>query len=211
MTADQDIHWVDKLTLKITRVYAGDLKKGDEVIVGLAAYRKATADPFATGRFGKGDHLILFIAPVTQKQWKDDGIPYWPVSSGLKLVADGKVTGIEQESNPGAYVNTIDEGKIDEYRKKIESAVKWSGDFRKTLKEKKSDAGWLLEQLKARPVIKKESWGVRDWIAIKLCEAIVTTGDKETIERAKKLREDRLEQQILGLPKIDEKDESASC
>src|SRR5690348_10891150 len=78
VTAAETVHWVDKLTVKVTRVYAGDVKEGDPVVVGLSAYAKARADGSTTGRFGPGDHLVLFVEPVTQRQWKADGIPFWP-------------------------------------------------------------------------------------------------------------------------------------
>jgi len=199
VTAGETIHWVDKLTVKITRVYVGNMKEGDDVVVGLSAYAKAGADVFTTTKFGKGDHLLLFIEPVTQQAWKDDKIPYWPVASGLKLFLGGKVTGVIQESNPGAYVNTIDEGNVDAVREQVAAAVKWAADFRKAFAENKSRPAWLLEQLKARPEIKKESWGVRDCIAATLCEAIGATGDQETIAAAKKLRQDYYERQLLDL------------
>jgi len=199
VTAAETIHWVDKLTVKITHVYAGSMKEGDEVVVGLSAYGKAGADVFTTSKFGEGDHLLLFIEPVTQRAWKDDKIPYWPVSSGLKLFLDGKVTGVIQESNPGAYVNTIDEGNVDAVREQVTAAVKWAADFRKAFGENKSRAAWLLEQLKARPEIKGEAWGVRDCIAATLCEAIGASGDQAAIDAAKKLRQDYYERQLLDL------------
>ena len=200
VTAYERVHWVDKLSVKITRAYAGEFKEGDTVVAGLSAYAKAGADAFTFERFGVGDHLILFLEPVTQQSWKDDAIPFWPVSSGLKLIVGGKVTGMEQMENPGPYVNNIAEGDAEAYPQKVADAVKWAAEFRKELKEKKSDPAWLLEQLKARPPLKKEEWGVRDDIAVTLCQAIANTGDKDAIARAKALREDRLERQILNLP-----------
>ncbi|HET6251824.1 MAG TPA: hypothetical protein VFE47_29335 [Tepidisphaeraceae bacterium] len=147
VTDAQTVHWVDKLTIKITKVYAGDYKTGDTAVVGLSAYAKVGKDAQATEKFGTGDHLVLFIEPVTQQSWRDDAVPYWPVASGLKLIVDGKVTGVEQTSNPGAYENTVDEGNAADYPQKVADAVKWAAEFHKAIKEKKNDSKWLLEQL----------------------------------------------------------------
>jgi hypothetical protein len=200
VTAYQDIHWVDKLTVIVTRVYAGDIKQGDAVTVGLSAYCKAGKDAFDFQRFGKGDHLILFIQPVTQESWKQDGIPYWPAPSGLKLVSEKRVTGVEQQENPGPYVNSIDEGNADKYREKLAEAVKWAAQFKRDLEANRQKVDWMLKQLKARPQIKPETWGVRDYIAVTLCQAIADTGDRAAIEQAKTIRTDRYERQVLDLP-----------
>ena len=198
--ADETIHWVDKLSVKITRVYAGEIKQGDTITVGLSAFSKVGKDAFDWGRFGKGDHLILFIEPVTQQSWKEDGIPYWPVASGLVLISDEHATGVSQQRNPGPYVNDINEGNADKFREKVADAVKWSVAFKQQLDKKRPDVEWLLKQLKARPEIKPDAWGVRDEIAVILCGAIAETGDKAAIEKARTIRIDYFERQILDLP-----------
>ena len=201
VTAYKYVHWVDVLTVQVTHVYAGDVKKGDAVVVGLSAYVKVLkTDSRETTRYGVGDHLILFIEPVTQQRWKDDQIPYWPVASGLKMVADGGVTGVLQESNPGSYLNTVDEGKAAEYPEKVTAAVKWAAEFRQDFVKHKSEAPWLLAQLEARPPLKPEDWGIRDAIATTLCETLAATGDREALEKAKALRTDHYERQLLALP-----------
>jgi hypothetical protein len=199
VTADETVHWVDKLTLNITHVYAGDLKAGDAVVVGLSAYAKTGKDQFDFRKYEKGDHLLLFIEPVTQQSWKDDKIPYWPVCSGLKLFQDGKVTGVIQEENPGAYINTVDEGTVDACRDQVTAAVKWAAAFRSSLKEHRADVPWLLQQLKSRPEIKKETWGMRDYIAALLCQEIGGTNDAEAINAAREMRQDYYERQMLDL------------
>ena len=198
--ADESIHWVDKLSVKVTRVYAGGIKQGDTITVGLSAFSKVGKDAFDYGRFGKGDRLILFIEPVTQQSWKEDGIPYWPVASGLVLISDEHATGVSQQRNPGPYVNDIDVGNADKFREKVDEAVKWSVGFKQQLDKKRQDVDWLLKQLEARPEIKPDAWGVRDEIAVILCGAIAGTGDKEAIEKARTIRTDHLECQILDLP-----------
>jgi hypothetical protein len=203
----QDVHYIDKLTVKVTRVYGGNAKVGDSVVVGLSAYRKVGKDAFDFQRFGKGDHLILFVQPVTQRSWKEDQIPYWPAPSGLKLIADGKVTGIEQQENPGPYINAIDEGSAKEYPAKVAEAVKWAAAFKQDLEKKRQDQAWLLEQLRARPEIKPEMWGVRDHIAVTLCRAIADLGDPAAVAKAKGIRTDRYEQQVLSLPPRTAKDQ----
>lgn len=156
VTSYENIHYIDKLTVKMTHVYAGEMKAGDSVVVGLSAYRKAGKDAFDFQRFGKGDHLILFIQPVTQRPWKEDQVPCWPAPSGLKLIADGHVTGVEQEENPGPYVNTIDEGDAKAYAAKVADAVKWAAAFKQDLEKNRQNQAWLLEQLKSRPQINPE-------------------------------------------------------
>jgi hypothetical protein len=191
------VNWVDVLTVKVSRTYAGDAHVGQECVVGLSAYAKKKGD-FNYEAFGVGDHLILFIEPVTQEQWKKDGIPYWPVSSGVKVISGGKVTGMLQESNPGSYLNIVDEGEPKAFRDKLEAAVKWAATFRKELAAKKDDPAWLLSRLSERPVRPIESWGRRDEIAVTLCAALAATHDKEAIDRALKSRTDRYEKEVLG-------------
>ena len=191
------VNWVDVLTVKVSRAYAGDVKVGHECVVGLSAYAKKKAD-FEYEKFGVGDHLILFIDPVTQEQWKKDGIPYWPVSSGVKVISGGKVTGMLQESNPGSYLNIVDEGEAKAFRDKVEAAVKWGATFRKELAANKDDPAWLLARLAERPVQPKESWGHRDEIAVTLCAALAATHDKEAIDKALKSRTDYYEKELLG-------------
>jgi hypothetical protein len=209
VTADENVHWVDKLTVKVTHVYAGRIKEGETVVVGLSAYRKSGKDVFDIQRFAKGDHLILFIQPVTQKSWTQDGIPYWPAPAGLKLLVDARFTGVEQQENPGPYVNAIDEGDADKFRQKVSDAAKWVATFKQDLAKNRQNVAWLLEQLNARPQIKPEAWGVRDHIAVTLCQAIADTSDKAAIEKAKTIRSDRYEQQVLSLPPRSKRDRDA--
>jgi hypothetical protein len=191
------VNWVDVLTVKVSRAYAGDVHVGQECVVGLSAFAKKKGD-FDFEKFGVGDHLILFIEPVTQEQWKKDGIPYWPVGSGVKLISGGKVTGMLQESNPGSYLNIVDEGEPKAFREKVEAAVKSAATFRKELAAKKDDPAWLLARLAERPVQPKESWGHRDEIAVTLCAALAATHDKEAIDKALKSRTDYYEKEVLG-------------
>ena len=202
VTDAKEIHWVNALTVKVTRAYAGDFKPGDNVVVGLSAYAKAAPESpagLATEKYAAGDHLILFLQLVTQEQWKQDGIPYWPAHSGLKLVAGGDVTGVQQIENPGPYANTVPEGDAEKYRKKVAAAVEWASNFRKEFEKKKADPVWLLEKLKERPVREKEEWGARDAIAVALCEALGATHDQAAIAKAKAMRKDRYELQVLQI------------
>lgn len=191
------VNYVDVLTVKVTRDYAGDIKAGQSVVVGLSAFRKQK-DGLETERFAVGDTLILFLQPATQEKWKQDGIPYWPAGSGVKLIANGHVTGMRQMENPGPYENTVDEGDAEPYREKVVAAVEWTRAFEKELATKKSDPAWLLEQLKARPEL-KDSEG-RDSIAIALCEALAATGNADAIHGARELRNNDYERQLLDRP-----------
>ena len=193
----RNVNWVDVLTVKISRTYAGDMRAGDECMVGLSAFAKRKGD-FEYEKFGAGDHLILFIEPVTQEQWKKDGIPYRPAGSGVKLTAGGKVTGMLQRRNPGPSENSEDEGDAKAFRGKVTAAVKWAGQFRKELAEKKGNADWLLIRLAERPVRPREVWGRRDDIAVTLCAALAATHDKTAIDKALKSRTDRYEREVLG-------------
>jgi hypothetical protein len=202
VTADEVVDYVDKLTLKVTHVYAGDIKEGQSVVVGLSAYSKVSEDPFAGyTRFGKGDHLILFIQPATNRDWKADNIPYWPVPSGLKLIDGANATGVQQMMNPGPYVNSVKEGNSGDLKEKVADAVKWAAQFKLDLEKNRKNAAWLLEQLKARPEIKRNAFGIRDEIAVTLCEAIAELGDPTTVTKAKEIRTDRYERQILEQPR----------
>jgi hypothetical protein len=58
----------------------------------------------------------------------------------------------------------------------------------------------MQRSVKGRPPIKAEQWGIRDAIAVVLCEAIVITGDTDAIAKARTIRTDRYERQILDLP-----------
>jgi hypothetical protein len=191
------VNWVDVLTVKVSRTYAGDVKIGDECAVGLGAFAKKK-DGLQYEKFGIGDHVILFMEPVTQEQWKKEGVQYWTVSSGMKVIFDGKVTGMLQRKNPGPYENTEDEGEVGPFRDKLEAAVKWAATFRKELAAKKDDPACLLARLAERPVRPKESWGHRDEIAVTLCAALAATHDKEAIDKALKSRTDRYEKEVLG-------------
>jgi hypothetical protein len=196
VVSGKTVNWVDVLNVRVTRTYAGDIKPGSQCIVGLSAYGKKKGD-FESARFGAGDHLVLFIEPVTQEQWKHDGIPYWPVPSGVKLIADGKVKGMLQEANPGPYLTVIDDGDAKSFPQKVEAAVKWAQTFRRELATHKADAAWLLENLHDRPVRGIEVWGWRDDIAVTLCSAIAATHDKPAIAAARARRTDSYERQLL--------------
>lgn len=191
------VNSVDVLTVKITRSYAGDLHVGSECVIGLSAYGKHRGD-FDNVPFAAGDHLILFMEPVTQEQWKKDGIAYWLVSSGVKVITGDKVTGMLQWSNPGPYVNTVDEGDAKEFRKKLEAAIKWAAEFKKQLAAHEHDAAWLLARLTDRPVRPLEPRGFRDEIAVTLCQALAATRDKEAIAKARAIRRDYYERELLG-------------
>ena len=191
------VNWVDVLNVKVTRTYSGGVKAGQECVVGLSAYAKKKGD-CETATFAPGDHLILFIQPVTQDPWRRDGIPYWPAPSGVKLIADGRVTGMLQESNPGAYLTVVDDGDAKAFRKKVESAVKWAAEFLEKFTAHQRDAAWLLVKLKERPVRRIEERGWRDDIAVTLCAAIAATHDRAAISEARKCRTDPYEQQLLS-------------
>ncbi len=160
------------------------------------AYAKKIGD-FETATFAVGDHLILFIQPVTQDAWKRDGIPYWPAPSGVKLVSDGKVRGMLQESNPGAYLTLVDDGDAKTFAKKVEAAVKWAATFSKEFAAHKHDAAWLLAKLQERPVRSTDAHGWRDDIAVTLCAAIAATHDRAAISEARERRTDPYERQLL--------------
>ena len=69
----------------------------------------------------------------------------------------------------------------------------------KEFEKKKADPAWLLEKLKDRPVRQEEEWGARDAIAVALCETLGTTHNKAAISRAKEMRKDRYELQVLQI------------
>ncbi|MFN8553803.1 MAG: hypothetical protein U0103_20205 [Candidatus Obscuribacterales bacterium] len=181
-------NYIDRLNVRIQRVFlSAGTKFGENIEVGFSAYSKVS------GPFTKGETLFIFIEPA-RKEWLAQGINYWPVPSGVKVVVGEKVTGMLQNSNPGPYVNDIDEGKVTPFCEKLSHVVEWVTNFKLKLKTNEKNATWLLAQLKQRSN-PKEGW--RDQIAVQLCRALANTGDRRAIQSALAIRTDQYERQIL--------------
>lgn len=179
--------WINCLTVSVLKNFLGREKNGEKISVGLSTYSKEN------GNFDKGDTLFLFIERP-RKEWLDKGLQYWPVPSGVKVVANGQVTGMIQNENPGPYINAVEDGPVEDFRGKLGRAVQHVARFKRELQMNASDSKWLLTQLKERPLPKE---GFRDCIAVQLCRTLAKTRDKTSINEALKLRKDPYERQSL--------------
>jgi len=112
--------WNTTTTYRLTHVYGGDLRAGDEVEVYDDAYRttfQASWDlsdpehPVERMPPRKDPEEILFLTPAPPRLIREglmdgEGL-FQKVPSGQRLLAGGRVYRFEQWSNPGAYAPVV--------------------------------------------------------------------------------------------------------
>jgi hypothetical protein len=162
-----------------------------QTIIGLSAYSKDSS----RGEFKTGDHLIVFIEPASS-DWQKQGIPFWPVPSGIKLIEQDRVKGMVQLNNPGPYEACLDQGSLSDFKDELKISMKKMKVFAAEFAKNRSNAKWLLQELEARPI--RETEASRDQIAIVLCQALAKTADIRAIDEAKGKRRNFYEKQLLS-------------
>lgn len=181
-------NWMNIVSGKVLRTYVGKDKANEQITVGLSAYSKRDGKAF-----GKGDRLILFLEPAPARE-QFHSFKYWPVPSGLKLIEGEKVTGVYQENNPGVYVPSIDDGRLEQFKIKLLQSIADTEAFRKAFEANKSNTKWLLARLGERKQVENANG---DKLATMLCQALAATHDQEAIGKAKARRTNYQERQIL--------------
>jgi hypothetical protein len=181
-------NWMNIVSGKVIKTYAGKNKANEQITVGLSAYSKRDSKAF-----GKGDHLILFLEPAPPRE-QFRSFKYWPVPSGLKLIEGQKVTGVYQENNPGVYVPSIDDGRLEQFKLKLIQSIAYTEAFRKDFDRNKSNTKWLLARLGERKQVENANG---DRLATMLCQALAASHDQEAISKAKAMRTNHNERQIL--------------
>lgn len=188
--------WINVLILSVLKNWSAESDKPSpeehaDKIIGLSAYSKDSSG----GEFKAGDHLFVFIEPASS-DWQKQGIPFWPVPSGIKLIEKDRVKGMVQLSNPGPYEANLDQGSLSEFKHDLKSSIKTMKFFASEFAKNRSNSKWLLRELEARPIGETDS--SRDQIAIVLCQALAKTADKKAIDEAKSKRRNFYEKQLLS-------------
>ena len=92
---------------RATQSYKGRFNKGQTIeLTALSFYGKTGKEMFNTGKLAAGDHLFLWLVKARETLFYE--VPknaeiYLPVSSGVKLLENGKVLDFVQFNNPGPY------------------------------------------------------------------------------------------------------------
>lgn len=190
--------WITVLNLSVLKNWSSESDKQVQeksrvwqTIIGLSAYSKDSS----RGEFKPGDHLFVFIEPASSN-WQKQGIPFWPVPSGIKVIEQDRVKGMVQLSNPGPYEASLDQGCLSDFKDELRISMKKMKVFAAEFARNRSNANWLLRELEARPI--REGDTSRDQIAIVLCQALAKTADTRAIDEAKRKRHNFYEKQLLS-------------
>lgn len=175
--------------VRVEQVYNGKSAKGDVLRFDLSAYRKPPKDDDPnTLRLVVGDELVLFFDKTHRVNDTGD---QWPVSSGVKLIHDGKVFSAVQWDNPGPYVldcrpeNVKNGVSLKQFESDLNASVKSAAAFQQKLSTPPAtkDIPWLLEAMKDRSTI-TGGWGSRDHIGELLSVRLANLHDYDATDQA---------------------------
>ncbi len=176
----------DTIDFRIDTVYSGEVKAGTVItIAGTWLYSGPR------GRFKVGDKLFVFLernGPRGMQDASDDCLV--PVSSGFKMVIDGKVCSFSQDSNPGDYEAMTPEWQpeasfptVAEFRKSLDASLRLAAKLRKEWSKPAvaTETPRLLELLKQRGDVPCHADRQLDWVGRTAALRLVSLFDPPSI------------------------------
>ena len=171
--------------LRVTAVYAGDLRAGQVVDVDyFYSYVTATRSSIAA-QINTDDRLFLFLSK---------GYNLWPQDSGVAIIRRGRVYRFLQPRRGSAFLAQLQESpdsddvtSVTQFRAMIQASVlraaRWKTKFAQATA--RSDVPWLLALLNERALSRRNSKrDLRDAIDDEIADRLVALGDQRAVEEA---------------------------